>query len=116
MSQRTLDELRVPKGESVELFRAGPIPEARQLLTPTHIDPSFPEFWNKKPFGTYEIPRERIRALVGLLRRGDDLTEGELLVPAHDMVRGAKLPIQRTNPDVAEELTRIPSWFRKSVR
>lgn len=116
MTQRTLDELRVPKGESVELFRGGPIPKTNQLLTPTHIDPDFATSWGKKPFGKYDIPRDKIRALVGLLHRGDDLTEGELLIPALDMVKGAQLPIRRANPTVAEELTRIPSWFKKSVR
>mgnify|MGYP001605979972 CR=1 FL=1 len=116
ISQRALDELRVPKGESVEVFRSGPIPQAGHILTPTHIEPDMAQFWNKTPFGAYNVPREQIRALVGLLRRGDEITAGELLIPSHSLAKGAKLPIERAPSRVDEELTRIPSWFKKSVR
>ena len=120
ISQRALDELRVPKNESIEVFRRGYVPSSKELLTPTHVDDDLIQSWrawdDRTQLNKYNVPREQIRAIVGLLRRGDDLTEGELLIPAHNLIKNAQLPVQLQNPGVAEQMTRIPSWFKKSVR
>ena len=117
LSQRTLDELRVPKDETVELFRSGTLPKSKHLLTPTHVDVDQASNWKSfdQPFNKYEVPRKDIRALVGLLQRGDDLTTGEILVPSHTLAETAIMPPVKGPDPRLINLPRIPSWYKREV-
>ena len=119
VSQRALDELGVPADETVELFRTGPVPKTPYALTPTHVSDEEIRYWGKYPVSVpYQVPRKDIRALVGLLHRGDDLTAGEILVPSHSLLPIAKNKgVPRIDPDMFQHAqSRIPSWAKKPIR
>ncbi len=108
-TQEALHQLGADPGDVLELYRGGPLPTTPYILTPTTVTPGiaeqFAQRWGSQPpvagtegsgpyLGIYHVPREAVRALVGLLRRGDPVTEGELLVPSGILQRTA----QRSGP------------------
>lgn len=123
ITQKALERLGISPGEEVDLWRKGPVPKTPYLLTPTHIDPEYAGAWRGhrgSQFNKFSVPREHIRALVGLLKRGDDLTLGEALVPARKLAEAAELEA----PIIAEPeflqwnrapYVRTPRWFKKQV-
>ena len=126
LSQKALDELGVPGDALIDLYRTGQLPKSKYLLTPTHVDPQEALYWRHGQEGVprgvqFEVPRTDIAGLVGLLRRGDNLTAGEVLVPSGVLQRatkmlpgGVKNPSELGGNDIEAVLQRIPGWFKKS--
>lgn len=109
ISQALLDEMGIPAHESVDLFRGGPIRLPDYFLNPTSVDRETAErFIPHDRFDpvAYEVPRKSIRALPGILARGDDVTLSEMLVPAADLKRSR---ISSVDPGVE---TGGASWLK----
>lgn len=124
LSQKALDKLGVKSDDAVDLYRTGFVPKSKYLLTPTHVDPMQTDYWgiHKAARGPqsvkFEVPRTDISGLLGLLRRGDELTAGEVLVPA-GVLRSVTqmLPGNVKNPvstvgSIEDILRRIPAWAK----
>ena len=124
MSQKALEKIGVKPDEAVDLYRTGFVPQSKYLLTPTHVDSTMTDYWGRHKVDRgpqsvkYEVPRTDISGLLGLLRRGDDLTAGEVLVPAGVLRRVTKmLPENVQNPvsivgSIEDILKRIPAWAK----
>jgi hypothetical protein len=97
ITQQLLDRLGISANESVRAYRGGPLYRPGYRLTPTSADEKIAEDYAthvRRPnaFGLqlspYEVPRQSIRALAGILARGDDITLSEMLIPSRDLIKG----------------------------
>lgn len=119
ISQQALRELGIQPEEAINLYRQGPIAKSKWALQPTHVDPDIIESWDPMHrFHQFEVPSKNVEALAGLLRQGDDLTLGEMLVPTKSLLAGRvpNTPVgSRVDPyeitDVARRI--IPSWAKR---
>ena len=120
LSQEALDEMGVPRDASVDLFRTGTVPESNYWLTPTHVDPQVTDVMRGTPKSVlFDTPRKAIAGLVGLAQRGDEVTAGEILVPAGELKQVRQmLPENIADPERYalqddEPWKRIPSRFKR---
>lgn len=132
ISQRVLEDVGLKPGESLDVFRSGTVPKQPHALTPTHVERDVVDGWGGRPTEQFRIPKERVRALPGLLHRGDNVTQGEALVPSltlqqnriagrpnlsfwDDYDPNAPLVLRDPGSILPTAATRTPSWYKKQV-
>lgn len=118
ITQALLDEMGIPANETVTSFRGGPIRNpVEHFLNPVSTQEHIAEQFTRQAPTKFEIPRSDIRALPGILARGDDVTLSEMLVPASTLKRN----IVAGNPQVVSEdfswlgAKGIPSRLRREI-
>ena len=133
ISQRVLDELGIPAHETVTAFRGGPLYSPDFRLTPTSVNRRTAAgyvnnqgAWEKPIFdkmyggpgvdlGEYEVPRTSVRALPGILSRGDDATISEMLIPSGVLRRSITDPskLARDIAILPGNVRGVPSRLRR---
>jgi hypothetical protein len=107
ITQELLEKAGIGADQTVTLHRGGRLSPSRSQLTPTTVDPRAAENWaamHQQPdFVSYEVPRKQVRALAGILGRGDDLTLSEMLIPSHVLKKSAVAG----TPEVSDQLSNI---------
>lgn len=130
ITQQLLDELGVSENEALEVFRGGPISMDKWFLNPTSVDPEIASTFARynphdvsKTVRTFNPSRTSIRALPGVLARGDEITMSEMLVPSSSLRKTFQGPGRlSTVPSSVmlretsgEAVARIPSRLRQIV-
>lgn len=131
ITQQMLDDLGIPAGESVIAHRGGPLYTPGYRLTPTSVDRGISKGFARSfdadeyrktrkmhltDLESYEVPRTSIRALAGILSRGDDTSLSEMLIPSATLAKGkvgdAIIPTLESDPSLIRS---IPSKLRREI-
>lgn len=107
-TQRILERLGAHDPHTkVKAYRHGNLRQHPGVLTPTALQPENVLGFDPQQVIDYNVPRKDIKMLIGLLRRGDDITTTEALVPAGTLWRSF------VNQKPMSGLDRWPNPYRR---